>query len=91
MNYDATDADYQAMRVIELLIESGHYKGFQKEDVVKAIGRDANSLAAAFTLKPAEIAEPREAVESAVSPESNATLDSLFAGGWPKLPNGENA
>jgi hypothetical protein len=37
------------MKVIELLIESGHYKGYRKEEVIRAIGKDANALAYVLT------------------------------------------
>ena len=91
MNYDAIEADQHAMIVIELLIESGHYKGFHKEDVIKTIARDANALSAAFTLKPAEIAEPKEVLESLFDSESNVAEDSPFPGDWAKPANGETA
>ena len=80
MNYDAIEADQQAMRVIELLIEGGHYKGFHKEDVIKAIVRDANTLSAAFTLKPEQVAEPKEAPE----PQSESVCEVAFPQGWTK-------
>jgi hypothetical protein len=51
MKFSPGDADVQSMKVIELLIESGHYKGFRKEDVIKTIARDANVLASALTEK----------------------------------------
>jgi hypothetical protein len=84
MNYDAIEADQQAMRVIELLIESGHYKGFHKDEVIKAIARDANSLSAAFTLKPEQTAEPAEAPE----PPPDSMSEVVFPKGWTK-PIGE--
>lgn len=49
MKFSPIDADAQAMKVIELLIESGHYKGYRKEDVIKTIGKDANLLSYALT------------------------------------------
>ena len=63
MRFDSSEADSQAMRVIELLIESGHYKGFHKEDVIKTIAKDANALALALTFKPEEPDEPKEVME----------------------------
>ncbi len=45
MKFSPADADIQSMKVIELLIESGHYKAFRKEEVIKLIGKDANALA----------------------------------------------
>ena len=63
MKFDSNEADSQAMHVIELLIESGHYKGFHKEDVVKTIAKDANALALALTFKPDEPEQPEEVVE----------------------------
>jgi hypothetical protein len=87
MNFDSNDADSQAMRVIELLIESGHYKGFHKEDVIKTIARDANALASALTQKPEETAEQKEAFESQV----DAGQNSAFPQGWPKPASNGNA
>jgi hypothetical protein len=81
MKFDSNDADKQAMRVIELLIESGHYKGFHKEDVIKTIARDANSLALALTLK------PEDSLESQLDPGG----DNPFQDGWPKPADPENA
>ena len=89
MNYGAIEADQQAMRVVELLIENGHYKGFHKEDVIKAIARDANTLSAAFTLKPDETPEQREA--SRLSPELNPGADGPFQEGLPRPASAENA
>jgi hypothetical protein len=68
MKFDSNDADKQAMRVIELLIESGHYKGFRKEDVIKIIAKDANVLATALTLKPEGTAEEKEESEPQLNP-----------------------
>lgn len=45
MKFSSADADIHSMKVIELLIESGHYKAFRKEEVIKLIGKDANALA----------------------------------------------
>ncbi len=80
MKFDSNDADKQAMRVIELLIESGHYKGFHKEDVIKAIAKDANMLASALTLKPEQTAVQKESLES----QLDCGGDSPFQDGWPK-------
>jgi hypothetical protein len=63
MKFSSGDADVQSMKVIELLIESGHYKGFRKEDVIKTIVRDANVLASALTERPD--GEPPEALDAA--------------------------
>ena len=49
MRFSPTDADTQSIKVIESLIESGHYKAFRKEEVIKLIGKDANALAYFFT------------------------------------------
>jgi hypothetical protein len=87
MNFDSNDADNQAMRVIEFLIESGHYKGFHKEDVIKTIARDANVLASALTLKPELTAEQKESLE----PQLNPGNEGAFPDGWPKPACGENA
>ncbi|HEY4381799.1 MAG TPA: hypothetical protein VGN01_15725 [Acidobacteriaceae bacterium] len=84
MNYDAIEADQQAMRVIELLIESGHYKGFHKDEVIKAIARDANSLSAAFTLKSAEMALPQDGFEG-----SDAAPEIDFPQCWTKAVEAE--
>jgi hypothetical protein len=49
MRFSPTDADNHSMKVIELLIESGHYKGYRKEEVIRTIGKDANALAYVLT------------------------------------------
>jgi hypothetical protein len=49
MKFSPADADIHSMKVIELLIESGHYKAFRKEEVIKIIGKDANALTYALT------------------------------------------
>jgi hypothetical protein len=49
MRFGPGDADTQTMKVIELLIESGHYKAYRKEEVIKIIAKDANALAYALT------------------------------------------
>ncbi len=49
MHFSPIDADTQSMKIIELLIESGHYKGYRKEDVIRIIGKDANLLAFVLT------------------------------------------
>jgi hypothetical protein len=49
MKFSPGDADIQALKVIELLIQSGHYKAYRKEEVIKIIGKDANLLSYAFT------------------------------------------
>ena len=87
MKFDSNEADQQAMHVIELLIESGHYKGFHKEDVIKIIAKDANALALALTTKPEDHAEPKEALES----DSDAALDGAFPQGWSKPVPDESA
>ena len=84
MKFDSNDADRQAMRVIELLIENGHYKGFHKEDVIKTIAKDANALALALTLKPEQDAE--HYLES----QLNSGGDNPFPDGWPK-PDGSES
>jgi hypothetical protein len=64
MRFSPTEADTQSMKVIELLINSGHYKAFRKEDVIKTIGRDANLLSYALT-EPGKGEEPRVQFERA--------------------------
>jgi hypothetical protein len=86
MKFDSNEADQQAMHVIELLIESGHYKGFHKEDVIKIIAKDANVLALALTSKPEESVETKEAVES----ESDAGQEIAFPQGWAKPASDES-
>jgi hypothetical protein len=49
MRFSPADADSHSMKVIELLIQSGHYKGYRKEDVIRTIGKDANALAYVLT------------------------------------------
>lgn len=49
MKFSPADADLQSMKVIELLIQSGHYKAYRKEEVIKIISKDANLLAYALT------------------------------------------
>jgi len=87
MNFASSEADSQAMRVIELLIESGHYKGFHKEDVIKTIAKDANTLALALTSKPDEPEEPKEVLE----PEPDAAPENDIPQDWAKVAPRENA
>jgi hypothetical protein len=49
MKFSPAEADDRSMKVIELLIESGHYKGYRKEEVIRTIGKDANALAYVLT------------------------------------------
>lgn len=49
MKFSQADADNQSMKVIQLLIESGHYKSYRKEEVIRTIGKDANALAYVLT------------------------------------------
>jgi hypothetical protein len=81
MKFDSSEADSQAMRVIELLIESGHYKGFHKEDVIKTIAKDANMLALALTYKPDEPEQPEEEVEG----DPEAGQENAFPLDWARV------
>lgn len=84
MRFDSGEADSQAMHVIELLIESGHYKGFHKEDVIKTIAKDANALALALTFKAQEPDEPEEPKE-VVEQEPEAGQENAFPPDWARV------
>ena len=67
MKFSPADADTQAIRLIELLIESEHYKGFRKENVIRTIAKDANALASAITEKPEEAPTAETAPEPSLN------------------------
>ena len=49
MNFEPLDADARALKLIELLIQSGHYTNYNANDVPEQITKDANTLAIAFS------------------------------------------
>ena len=49
MRFSATDADNQAIKIIQILIEHDYYKGYRKEDLIRTIGKDANALSYMLT------------------------------------------
>jgi hypothetical protein len=72
MRFSPTEADAQSMKVIELLINSGHYKAYRKEEVIKIIGKDANLLAYALT-EPGKGDEPKVQFERSKPERSSSS------------------